>query len=80
MAKKPRFKSSITRIKLNPEQAVLQCSCMHNRIYDPHGQYRVEFGDVPGIQIWMCTVPYSKDYRIELIRNHPRYNLSTTNS
>lgn len=25
--KKPKFKPVITRIKLNPEQAVLQCSC-----------------------------------------------------
>lgn len=27
MPKKPKFKSVITRIKLNPEQAVLSCMC-----------------------------------------------------
>jgi len=27
MAKKPKFNPEITRIKLNPEQAVLACSC-----------------------------------------------------
>lgn len=27
MPKKPRFRPEITRVKLNPEQAVLACSC-----------------------------------------------------
>jgi hypothetical protein len=27
MAKKPKFKPVVTRVKLNPEQAVLTCSC-----------------------------------------------------
>lgn len=27
MAKKPKFKPEITRVKLNPEQAVLSCGC-----------------------------------------------------
>jgi hypothetical protein len=27
MAKKPKFKPVITRVKLNPEQAVLACAC-----------------------------------------------------
>ena len=27
MSKKPRFKPGITRVKLNPEQAVLACNC-----------------------------------------------------
>ncbi len=27
MKKKPRFNPEITRVKLNPEQAVLQCAC-----------------------------------------------------
>lgn len=27
MSKKPKFRPEITRIKLNPEQAVLSCSC-----------------------------------------------------
>lgn len=28
MVKKPKFKPVITRVKLNPEQAVLTCTCM----------------------------------------------------
>jgi len=27
MPKKPKFKPNITKVKLNPEQAVLACSC-----------------------------------------------------
>jgi hypothetical protein len=27
MSRKPRFKPQITRVKLNPEQAVLSCNC-----------------------------------------------------
>lgn len=27
MPRKPRFRPAITRVKLNPEQAVLLCSC-----------------------------------------------------
>jgi len=27
MSKKPKFKPTITRVKLNPEQAVLTCGC-----------------------------------------------------
>jgi len=27
MSKKPKFKPEITRVKLNPEQAVLTCDC-----------------------------------------------------
>ncbi len=30
MPKKPKFKPVITRVKLNPEQAVLTCSCYDN--------------------------------------------------
>jgi hypothetical protein len=29
MSNKPKFKPEITRIKLNPEQAVLTCSCFN---------------------------------------------------
>lgn len=31
MKAKPRFNPVVTRIKLNPEQAVLACSCYSNR-------------------------------------------------
>lgn len=33
MPRKPKFKPVITRIKLNPEQAVLQCQCWQDGMY-----------------------------------------------
>lgn len=30
MSRKPKFKPEITRVKLNPEQAVLSCGCYNN--------------------------------------------------
>lgn len=30
LSKKPKFKPEITRVKLNPEQAVLACTCYDN--------------------------------------------------
>jgi hypothetical protein len=30
MVKKPKFKPVITRVRLNPEQAVLACNCYNN--------------------------------------------------
>ena len=33
MIGKPKFKPEITRIKLNPEQAVLACQCYSTRRY-----------------------------------------------
>lgn len=30
MSRKPKFKPEVTRIKLNPEQAVLQCACYNS--------------------------------------------------
>ena len=35
---KPRFKPELTRIKLNPEQAVLSCSCYIYGYYNWGGQ------------------------------------------
>ena len=45
MSRRPRFKPELTRIKLNPEQAVLSCSCwIYGRVntgaamgYDTYG-------------------------------------------
>jgi len=31
VTKKPKFQPVITRVKLNPEQAVLQCSCYQGK-------------------------------------------------
>lgn len=33
MTQRPRFKPLITKIKLNPEQAVLACSCWNTNLY-----------------------------------------------
>lgn len=42
MKGKPKFTPEITRIKLNPEQAVLACSCYTNRrAFDPYGFVQV---------------------------------------
>ena len=45
MPQKSRFKPEITRVKLNPEQAVLQCDC------DTVGQRLVG----PGMRTAECT-------------------------
>jgi len=34
MSGKPKFKPVITRVELNPEQAVLSCSCPNNNFYN----------------------------------------------
>lgn len=52
MPKKPKFKPLITRVKLNPEQAILQCSCYlsGSRIDSPD--------DVAGTTlITFCLIP-----------------------
>jgi len=36
MPKKPKFKPEITRVKLNPEQAVLYCECYNLRTRRGH--------------------------------------------
>jgi len=47
MSRKPKFKPEITRVKLDPEQAVLQCNCYTNQIRHAYscqvggGQYTV---------------------------------------
>ena len=52
MPKKPKFKPEITRVKLNPEQAVLACSC-------PSTGY-IPGGSVPK-QDTCEVIGYSKD-------------------
>jgi len=47
MSKKPKFRPEITRIKLNPEQAVLQCGCYKDGVFDT-----IEGGDAGYHQIW----------------------------
>jgi hypothetical protein len=40
MPKKQKFKPEITRVKLNPEQAVLSCSCYSNGMVFSNFIYR----------------------------------------
>lgn len=49
--RKPKFKPAITRVKLNPEQAVLSCSCLTNgmRIKTPLQ------GTDPPVISWFCA-------------------------
>jgi nitrite reductase/ring-hydroxylating ferredoxin subunit len=39
MSKKPKFKPEITRIALNPEQAVLTCQCYNASFYAATGSF-----------------------------------------
>lgn len=43
-SKKKKFKPIITRVKLNPEQAVLSCDCFYTGI--SFGSF-IEFGYIP---------------------------------
>jgi hypothetical protein len=38
-AKKPKFKPAVTRVKLNPEQAVLSCDCYSANLVDDGPAY-----------------------------------------
>jgi hypothetical protein len=47
MSRKPKFKPRITRVKLNPEQAVLQCDCFDRGWWmaqSPYNYFLVAFG------------------------------------
>jgi len=48
---KPKFKPSISRVKLNPEQAVLQCNCYSEgrklKSVGPYGPYAYVFNVNP---------------------------------
>lgn len=40
MSRKPKFRPVITKVKLNPEQAVLQCDCYdEDRLFYGSGPY-----------------------------------------
>ena len=56
MPRKPKFRPTITRIKLNPEQAVLTCQC--------HTGSTMAYGRVisnPPTLMTVCTVMWGKD-------------------
>lgn len=46
MTRKPKFKPLITRVKLNPEQAVLSCTCYSGQIPKlvPGGPFQIMYG------------------------------------
>jgi len=46
MKRKPRFTPKVFRIKLNPEQAVLTCSCFNGGIRAPAGNAYHTYGGV----------------------------------
>ena len=50
-AKKPKFKPVITRVKLYPEQAVLQCNCYHSGLVIDMSQ-----SNNSGMT-WICKAP-----------------------
>lgn len=53
-AKKPKFKPVITRVKLNPEQAVLSCNCATNgAVLCPTGTSRTVISDM----MTYCQMP-----------------------
>jgi hypothetical protein len=56
MAKKTKFTPILTRIKLNPEQAVLTCNCHNFPWQGSHYGYRWESGSDRG-NVWrrMCV-------------------------
>jgi len=57
MKSKPKFRPKITRVKLNPEQAVLACSCYANLLqlsffsYDSAGTYCTKGGNLFGAHV-----------------------------
>ncbi len=54
MKRKPKFKPVITRVKLNPEQAVLTCSC-YNTGQQSVSQADNDFGPVGFLPPW-CMI------------------------
>ena len=67
MPRKPKFKPVITRVKLNPEQAVLSCDCWSNGITPPMGAGMDDY-DVYGARqntwVYVCGMG-SKTHRLE---------------
>ena len=47
MSRKPRFNPEITRVKLNPEQAVLACTCYMGEVSATTGP-KANFCSAPG--------------------------------
>lgn len=57
MSKKPKFNPEITRIKLNPEQAVLSCICFcvaQRGTFKPHDSRFILLSHGPVVT---CTAP-----------------------
>ena len=51
MPRKPKFRPEITRIRLNPEQAVLTCECYRGDLYYLNTQ---QWDGVTYTSTWLC--------------------------
>ncbi len=56
MNKKPRFNPEITRVKLNPEQAVLACTCYNNRKFVSDGATGTKEGCVQNTRDYLTGI------------------------
>ena len=69
MPKKQKFRPRISRVKLNPEQAVLSCSCFSGGwipvewSWWPHGGARANICDSGSRtnNLWACGAPHTGD-------------------
>jgi hypothetical protein len=62
MARKPKFKPTITRVKLNPEQAVLSCDC-NNGAFGWYTYGSTNLGTGKGSQVY-CNGSKSFFYNV----------------
>ena len=67
MIGKPKFRPIITRIKLNPEQAVLTCACWTNRTSNTTHVGVRERAGVCDRTVWRTTARYSRTTNNETI-------------
>ncbi len=56
MKKKARFNPEITRVKLNPEQAVLACTCYNNRKFVSDGTPGTKEGCVQNTRDYVTSI------------------------
>ena len=59
MPRKPKFKPEITRVKLNPEQAVLSCGC-YSHGHRVTGAVHGTGGFIPMGPVYLCHVSGGK--------------------
>ena len=63
MSRKPKFKPEITRVKLNPEQAVLTCDCWsaNEKYSDGLGSNLMRISAGAGL----CVAGAREDYKVQ---------------